>query len=73
LCLISNVSPTVVGAFNAVAGGTFLYIGTTEILGEEFREDLNMKKKERWIKYGVVLFGTAVLSIVRIFTKEDNI
>jgi hypothetical protein len=66
-----NLSPVVVNIFSAIATGTFLYIGTTEILAEEFHTH-HHKTLARWLKFGALVLGCAVLSVVRIWAGDDD-
>lgn len=66
-----NLSPIVVNIFSAIATGSFLYIGTTEILAEEFHTH-HHKTLARWLKFGALILGCALLSVVRIWAGDDD-
>eukprot|EP01122_Echinamoeba_exundans_P009598 TRINITY_DN3435_c0_g1_i1.p1 TRINITY_DN3435_c0_g1~~TRINITY_DN3435_c0_g1_i1.p1 ORF type:complete len:159 (-),score=4.19 TRINITY_DN3435_c0_g1_i1:15-491(-) len=67
----NHMSESVVSAFNGVATGTFLYIGTTEILAEEFHTHTH-RPSERWFKYLALLLGVGLMAVVRIWTGDEG-
>lgn len=65
-----RISETIPTIFNALALGSFFYIGATELVGDEFRE--TAKVQIRWLKFLGLVCGAAVLCIVRIFVEHDH-
>jgi zinc transporter ZupT len=65
------MSESVVSAFNAIATGSFFYIGTTEILAEEFHTHAH-KRLERWLKFAALFVGCALMAVVRIWTGDED-
>jgi solute carrier family 39 (zinc transporter), member 1/2/3 len=56
---ISRVaSPIVEAAIVAMTAGTFLYVGATEIVGEEFD---NVEGSEKWAKFAAFLGGMSTI------------
>ena len=57
--------PIIQAIFLALSAGTFIYIGCTEILPEQFHE-----KKNKWLKFTGFLTGFAPLAILSCFIHE---
>lgn len=57
--------PIIQAIFLALSAGTFIYIGCTEILPEQFHE-----KKDKWLKFTGFLTGFAPLAILSCFIHE---
>jgi zinc transporter 1/2/3 len=68
--LMSTMSQTIPTIFNALALGSFFYIGATEIVGDEFREVKGIRN--RWFKFVGLLIGAALLCFIRIFDQDDR-
>ncbi|MFC1576049.1 ZIP family metal transporter [Candidatus Omnitrophota bacterium] len=50
-------------AFDALAAGTFLYLALIDIIEEEF-----IKFEYKWLKFGLLLFGLALMTVIAIWT-----
>ena len=46
----------------AITAGTFIYVGATEVIAEEFEEPAN-----RWSKFGALASGMATIGLVMYF------
>ena len=57
--------PIIQAIFLALSAGTFMYIGCTEILPEQFHE-----KKDKWLKFTGFLTGFAPLAVLSCFIHE---
>ena len=57
--------PIIQAIFLALSAGTFIYIGCTEILPEQFHE-----KQNKWLKFSGFLTGFAPLAILSCFIHE---
>ena len=65
---VRDVNPIAHLALSCFATGTFLYVGGTEIIEEEFEGDTRAGRTDisraaaRWIKFGALLAGVAAIS-----------
>lgn len=50
--------------FVALAAGTFIYVGCTEIVAEEFEEN-----EGKWRKFGALLAGVVVVGAITVVTE----
>lgn len=50
--------------FVALAAGTFIYVGCTEIVAEEFEEEEN-----KWKKFASLLSGIIIVGAITIVTE----
>jgi len=67
---LHDIESTAIATFSAIASGTFLYIATTEIIGEEFH---NCKSdSERWKKFLSLCVGLAFVFVLRIWVGEHE-
>jgi hypothetical protein len=65
-----RLSETISSIFNALALGSFFYIGATEIVGDEFREIKGVRN--RWLKFFGLIIGATLLCVIRIFDRDDH-
>lgn len=49
----------------ALAAGTFIYVGCTEIVAEEFEEE-----EGKWKKFGALLTGVLVVGAITMVTEK---
>lgn len=59
--------PIIQAIFLGLSAGTFIYIGCTEILPEQFHD-----KKHKWLKFSGFLAGFAPLAILTCFVHEPH-
>lgn len=65
--LISKIATPLMDAIIvALTAGTFLYVGATEVVNEEFE---NAKGAEKWKKFGALLGGMGTILAVTMFTE----
>jgi len=65
-----SVPHVVVTVFNALAMGSFVYIGTTEIISEEFSATPSLRI--RILKFVFLLLGCVVIGVVRIWSQHEE-
>jgi len=69
ILIIESGAPEIVFAtLSALAAGTFIYIATTEIIAEEFMR--SPSASVRWIKFFFLLFGAAIMLILKIWIQD---
>lgn len=67
---VSNVHPLVHLALSCFATGTFLYVGASEIVEEEFEGDMRSGRTDitqlfaRWVKFAMLLLGVAAIALL---------
>ncbi|KAF6258712.1 Zinc/iron permease [Scenedesmus sp. NREL 46B-D3] len=67
---VSNVHPLVHLALSCFATGTFLYVGASEIVEEEFEGDMRSGRTDitqvfaRWVKFLMLLLGVAAIALL---------
>jgi zinc transporter 1/2/3 len=67
----SNLQDSVIPVvFNAIALGSFLYIGATEVVGDEFHDV--KKKRIRWTKFISLILGATLLCFIRLFIGHEH-
>lgn len=58
ILIAREASPIVEAAVVAMTAGTFLYVGATEIINEEFE---NLQGSEKWVKFSALLAGMSTI------------
>jgi hypothetical protein len=67
---VSNIHPLVHLALSCFATGTFLYVGASEIVEEEFEGDMRSGRTDitqvfaRWMKFCMLLLGVAAIALL---------
>lgn len=60
----------IVPGFTAFAIGSFLYIGTTEIIADEFHS--SQSASGRWLRYISLLFGIGFIMVAQIWLADHH-
>jgi hypothetical protein len=67
---VRDVNPIVHLCLSCFATGTFLYVGASEIVEEEFEGDMRSGRTDisqvfaRWCKFGMLLLGVAAIALL---------
>ena len=61
---VKQVAPPIVDALMlATVAGTFIYVGATEVIPEEWED-----QEHKWVKFGALLFGITSIFIITQYT-----
>lgn len=67
----SKMSVLATQFFNGLAAGTFIYLGTTEIIAEEFSHS-SKHRLRRFLKFACILLGGLLVCVLRIWIKHSH-